>query len=256
MISVPLLTLCGMRWSPLLGIVGVVSLAVGVQAAEPSGIQSARILDSQAVDFGDRIVTYQRIETPALLPQPAPPPRPPVIERTLTPEELEEQRQWEAKRYLCLFLSCTIYGGQITEIYLQHEGQEIRILSNVDFNNLSQLTDLVTDEAYYILVMGIGDFAKEDFRGPWPAHLINADRAAWQVVSGNPSEELVQALGDLHRHFDANKESLIAQRIERDLALAAHEQWLRENPPKAMDTTIQFFPIRSNRHGDAVIRQQ
>lgn len=248
----------GMCWRPLLGILGVVSFAVGVHAAESSVIETARILDSQAVDLGDRFVTYQRIETPELASQPAATPKPPAIERTPTVEELAEMAQWERKRYMALFLSCSVYGGEITEIYLQHEGQEVRIHSNIDFNTLSQLVDLVTDEAYYILILGLGDLAREDFRGLWPADLAGrtSGPSAWKLVSGELSPELHQAIGDLHRHYDANKEQLIAQRIERDTELRAWEQWLQDNPPKAMDTTIQFFPIRSNRHGDAVIRQQ
>lgn len=42
-----------------------------------------------------------------------------------------------------------------------------------------------------------------------------------------------------------------AARAEREAAWAAHEQWLKDNPPQPKDTIIQFFPIRSRLHVNA-----
>lgn len=227
-----------------------------------------RVLDSQKVILGPRSIIYNRVETPPLLPQPAPAERAtaPTLEYTPTAEELAEMRRWEAVNHVSLFLSCTVYDDRLTEVRFRHEDADITFWSTINFHYLSQLIDLQTNDTYYSIMMGIGDSTTEellqqnaelrrmgrsDLLSTPPADLLNASKtqrnSSWRVTSKRPVPPEAQgAIADLHAHFDANRDTLIAARAEREAAWATHEQWLKDNPPQPKSTVIQFFPIRSS----------
>lgn len=238
--------------------------------SEPlSSTRQFRVLDSQEVILGPRSIIYNRVETPALLPQPAPAEEKstaPAVDPTPTAEELAEIQRWDAINHVTLFLSCTVYDDQLTEVRFRHGDSDITFWSTVNFHYLSQLFDLQTKDTYYFIMMGIGDSTTEELRqqnaelrrsgrsdllSTPPADLLDASKAqrqsAWRITSkGTVPPEAQRAIADLHAHFDANRDALIAARAERKAAWAAHEQWLKDNPPQPKDTVVQFFPIRSS----------
>ena len=242
--------------------------ALSVEGESPASARQLRVLDSQEVILGPRSIIYNRVETPALLPQPAPAEKStaPAVEPTPTAEELAEMQRWEVLNHVTLFLSCTVYDDQLTEVRFRHGDSDITFWSTVNFHYLSQLLDLQTKDTYYFIMMGIGDSTTEevlqqsaelqrmgrlDLLSTPPADLLDARKAqrqsTWRITSKGPvPPEAQRAIEDLHAHFDANRDALIAARAEREAAWAAHEQWIKDNPPQPKDTVIQFFPIRSS----------
>ena len=90
-----------------------------------------RVLDSQEVILGSRSIIYNRVETPPLLPQPAPAEKAtaPTIEHVSTAEKLAEMWRWEAMNHVSLFLSCTVYDDRLTEVRFRHEDADITTAS-------------------------------------------------------------------------------------------------------------------------------
>jgi hypothetical protein len=141
-----------------------------------------RVLDSQEVDVGPRWIIFNRVETPPLLPQPAPAEQAatPAIPPIPTAEALEEMRTSEALNYVGLLLSCTVYDDALTQVCFRHADADITFWSTINFHYLSPVIDLRAGDAAYILMMAIGDSTKQaldqqdaEFRPP-PADLLDA----------------------------------------------------------------------------------
>lgn len=227
-----------------------------------------KVLDSQEVDLGSRSIIYNRVETPVLKPQPVTAERPaaPVTEHVPTPAELEEIRRWESLNYVGLYLSCTVYDGQWTEVRFRHEDTDIIFWSTINFNYLSQLFDLLTEDTYYSLMVMVSDSTLKELdqqnaelrqsgqpvlTTTPPTDLLQPNaktqKSAWRIASKAPvPPEAQRAIEDLHAYFDANRQSLMDEYAARQAAQIAQEKWLKENPPQPQDTVIQFFPIQSD----------
>jgi hypothetical protein len=236
------------------------------QAGVEAESRQFRVLDSQEVDLGSRSIIYNRVETPVLKPQPPTVEKlaTPVVEYVPTAEELEEMRRWEVMNHVSLFLSCTVYDDQITQVRFRHGDVNVTFWSTVNFHYLSQLGDLQTRDTYYLFMMGVDDSTKKEFEeenaellreersdllSAWPSNLAapTSSNSAWQITSKGPGPaEALKFIEDIHAYFDANRNALVTARVEREAAWAAREQWLKENPPQPKDTVIQFFPIRSS----------
>lgn len=245
------------------------STIVHAEPAQPDKEQRQwRILDSQAVNLGPRSIIYNRVETPVLKPQPVTVERTPALlaDHIPTAEKLEEMRFWEALDYVGLFLSCTVYADQLTEVRFRQGESDIVFWSTINFNFLSQLFDLLTKDIYYSIFIAVGDSTTEEFNqqnaellrmgrsdllSTWPNDIQNstgsAEKSAWRITSKDPvTPEVLRSIEDLHTHFDANRDALIAKYAEREAARIVHEQWLKDNPPQPKDTIVQFFPIQSD----------
>jgi hypothetical protein len=212
-----------------------------------------RVLDSVEVDYGDHSIFYNRVATPPLKPSWQKPFAPAYVP---TAEEMARAERIEAKRQVNFWISCTVFDGQFTEVRIPQDGQEVVIYSTIDFNLLAQGFDLETADSFYSLYMGLGDVTHEEFAGEWPEGLLaeaaKAGTSKWRVVSKlQPTADNVRTIEDLHRYFDAHRETLIAQRAQRDAAQKAHEEWLKANPPVPEDIVINYFsnpqPVRPPR---------
>lgn len=234
-----------------------------------------RVLESQEVDFGNRSIFYNRVETPVLKARPKPRQAPVEPPRAPTPEELEQIRIGESKRDVTLFLSSTVYDRDVTYVRWQREDGEYVLWSSIDFNYLRGLMTFETPESRYSVFLGIGNESRKqveewnaqaerdpelkayskkegiDFRLPLPPRRIpgaTPARSAYQSVSvpkTGVDPEVTRALDELHRHFDANRAQLVRDFEASEIARIAHEEWVKEHPPVPKDTTINFFPIRS-----------
>lgn len=248
--------------------VGVFSLTAALLfVGSPLGaVEPLRALDSQTVDLGSRFITYNRVATPELKPIPLPTPFAAVTKFVEIPT-------WSAKRDAFAFLSCTIYDGQFTVVEWQDDGQWVRFLSTINFHYLRGLLTLETATCDYSFFMMPGDSSREEFEEwrqflarnswgaffpTWPFALLRQQeqtgKSAWQRLSAEPvSSEVLQAIEDLHRYFDANREGLI--RSYEEAVRLAQEKWLQENPPTPKNTVVEFFPIRSTQASDRLGRK-
>lgn len=227
---------------------------------------SRRILDSQTVDLGVRSITYNRVETPVLKPQPSfAPSSPPFAFIPPTAEELAALRAWEAKSDVLLFLSCTVFEHQMTEVRWWRDDGEYVVWSGIDFNYLRSLFDFETEATRYTVLLGIGDASWEDFRA-WnaakqrrPAFPYGASSsAAYQMVSFPKTgidPEAKAAFDAIHAYFAAHRERLIWNYEESERSRAAQEAWLKAHPPQPKNTTVYYFPIRSSaKHSPKEVR--
>lgn len=243
-------------------------ILVFAQEAAPLSevVSKARVLDSQEVDLGPRSIIYNRLETPALKPQPTPATAP-TAQRQAAPtaEELAAIREWEAKTDVFLFLSCTVFDRKVTEVRWWREDGEYVVWSGIDFNYLRGILDFETDTTRYSIFLGIGDESMDSLR-EWNAEVdrrgLSADLKRslpvlpvlatsppqYRIVS-NPktgiAPEAKAAFDAIHQYFHANRERLVREFEASEEARIAHEEWLKANPPQPKDTTVNFFPIKS-----------
>ena len=233
------------RCLPALLALGMVTQAF---AAEPSTLDNARILESVEVDYGDHSVFYNRIEAPVLRPQAT---RTPVAAPAPTAAGIAHEQRLAAKREVNLWISCTVFDGQFTEVRIPQDGQEVVIQSSIDFNLLAQGFDLEAADSFYSLFMGLGDVPREEFTGVWPEQLLaeaaKAGVSKWLVVGEvQPTADTVHTITDIHQYFDTHRETLMLLRQQREAAQRAHEEWVKDNPPVPEDIVIKYFPIRSS----------
>lgn len=224
---------------------GATSPAQFVEDAK-SGL-TLRVLESVEVDYGNYSVFYNRVATPPLRPEW----RKPVVQPSVPAvDEVEQEQRLETKREVNLWLPCTVFDGEFTEVRIPQDGQEVVIHSTIDFNLLAQGFDLETADSLYNFYMGVMDLTREEFAGEWPKWLLaeasKAGKSKWCVAGDvQPTADTVRTIEDLHRYFDAHRDTLIAQRAQRDAAQKAYEEWLKANPPVPEDIVINYFSIPS-----------
>lgn len=220
-----------------------------------------RVLDSLEVDFGNRSIFYNRIETPVLRQRPAPLPAPVETSDSPTPEDLARIREWESKSDVMLFLSATVFDREITLVRWRCADGDYVLWSSIDFNHLRSLMTFETVERRYTLFLGIGEETTKKVGqepdpqkagGPLPPRRLAEAapaRSAFQFVSvpkTGVSPAARRALDDLHRYYNIHRARLSAGFEASEAARAAHEKWVKENLPIPKDTTISYFPIRSD----------
>lgn len=228
-----------------------------------------RALDSQEIDLGNRLIIFNRVETPALKRWPEP-----VVQKAHegaapTDEEIEHYRKLAEKVQVTLILSTTVYDRQVTNVSWWRPEGEYVFWSSIDFNFLRNLFDFETPEVRYLVFLGIGDETTDDVK-QWNSELArkkspmelqlplpplvsqipgaSANHSAYSLVKV-PKEgadpEVIKALEDLHEHFDLNREELVRQFNGSEARRIEQEQWLKDHPPQPKDTAINFFPIKS-----------
>jgi hypothetical protein len=231
-----------------------------------------KILDRHEVDLGNRTITYDRLETPRLKPMPTPTPVLRRVEPVPTAAELEEMREMAKKRFASVFLQCTLFNQEFTEVEWNEEGVHLAFLTTANFQYLSQLSDFDTGTSQCSFLMGWGEADRAEFeamngvyamgrvagRKPrsWPASLLQQQKrtgkSAWQLVSTGPvPPEVLKVIEAMHTYYDANAAKLAAEFRQREAEQAAHERWLKEHPPIPRDTTVEYFPIRSSTKSQA-----
>jgi len=250
-------------WVPLLPILSLV-LAVSraesaVAAEELNASTSVRILDSQEVDVGDHTITYHRVETPVLKPEPVKLAPAPAEEVPMSAQEEEELRKWEAKFQCSLFLSVAVYDGAFSELRWWGDGQENVVWSNVNFLHFAPFADLDTGEAYYSILLWGWETTAADVRAmnaeartseelmPCPpANLPLLAKAGpkWQAASPL-SEGAKRVMEDFHEYYRKNGSQMAVDYAKRVEETSAREEWAKAHPPVPQDTVINYFPIRS-----------
>jgi hypothetical protein len=255
--------------APVGGVVAQVSANNG--SADASSLDPLRvgkkILDRHEVDLGNRTITYERLETPRLKPVPTPTPVLRRVEPVPTAAEMEEMRKMATKRFASVFLQCTLFNKEFTEVEWNEEGVNLAFLTTANFQYLSQLLDFETGTSECTFLMGWGEGNRAEFeamnrvyatrrgtgRKPrsWPSSLIQQQKrtgkSAWQLVSTGPvPPEVLKVIEALHTYYDANATKLAAEFQQREADQAEHERWLKDNPPIPRDTTVEYFPIRSS----------
>jgi hypothetical protein len=176
-------------------------------------------------------------------------------------------RKMATKRFASVFLQCTLFNKEFTEVEWNEEGVRLAFLTTANFQYLSQLHDFETGASQCSFLMGWCEGDRAEFeamnrvfamgrvagRKPrsWPSLLIQQQKrtgkSAWQVVSTGPvPPEVLKVIEAMHTYYDANAAKLAAEFKQREAEQGAHERWLKNNPPIPRDTTVEYFPIRSS----------
>jgi hypothetical protein len=221
--------------------------------------ETVRVLGSKSIQSGGRTITFQRIEPPA------PKPVPKSVISEATAEEKVGVVPWRYRRFELLSLSCTVMESGVTSVRWWHEGKEYRILSSIDFNWLRGIGHFQTAEREYSVFLGVGNEMPVEVRNRLlktpvskrtevPAFLIDesSKTESRYVIEAVPEKgaeaEAFVGINDLHRHFDAHREELIAQAAENEARQKENEAYLKAHPPVPQDFTVRFAPIKGSRY--------
>ena len=215
-------------------------------------------------DLGPRSVVFERIATPQLA-EPAPAP-------ILSPERIAERLlAWRSKRHVTFSLSVTAYSGGAALVRWHHPSGLYEFWSGMDFELLRAVSSFETPDASSSLF-----FMAETLDRTWvearnqrmrerglpvsfliawpqvPSGVVTGQTpATWQIVSApevGASPEVIDAIENLHAHYNTNRAQIAARAAELEAArLAAQQAQLAAPPPEPKDTLIQFFPIRAGR---------
>ncbi len=240
-------------------LVGTCFLHAQELKTEGESPQAFKILDSQEVDMGDHKITYNRVETPLLKPEPIKLDLAPVETVPMTAQEEEELRKWEAKFQYSPFLGVTVYDGQFSEVRWWDDGQENVVWSNVNFLHFAPMGDLETDTAYYWIMLSGSETTSEQVRA------LNGEATSPSEMTALPPKELPplsqagpkwmaegklsaaaeRAMEDFHEYYAQHGPEMAAAYKQREEEAKAHEEWVKAHPPIPQDSVINFFPIRS-----------
>ncbi len=247
-------------------VVSLVATIASVYSQEPVTSKThpsfSRVLESQAVDLGNRTIIYNRVETPLLKPVAALMPTPEIVANPtpLTSEEQAEALRWEQMEYQGFYPSATAYEGKGSEVFVWTQDGGVRFLSSIDFRYFQPLYGFEGEGVYYSTFFMLDlwtDVAVAEAKAEDPSLVIECPHfpqevdgvSQFEVISPSPGEEnekAIAAMEALHVFYDQNRVKLIQEYHEGEAARIAHEQWLKDHPPIPQDTVINYFPIRSN----------
>ena len=207
-----------------------------------------KILSSISVRTGGRTITFQRIEPPPVV-EPAVAPLAAAVnpspQRMASPPVL-----WRARQHKMLGLSCTVRELGVTSVRWWHEGQEYGMISSIDFHWLRGLGSFAVEDREYFLFFGIGTESnrrKKPTSEPVPEFLTSKESLVTSryIIEKAPPKgadlAAFEGIDDLHRHFDAHREELIAQAAANEEREREHAAYLKANPPVPQDVTIQYW---------------
>ncbi|MEM0966558.1 MAG: hypothetical protein AAGJ81_10460 [Verrucomicrobiota bacterium] len=226
------------------------------------------VVERRAVDMGDRKVILNRVNPPNL------PPRAPARAATVHSDPMTEAQinEWmekmQAKPHRLLFLSATVIDRKLTKIRWWHEGQELKGWSNVDFNYLRGIGEFETEDAYYTVLIGLGNETTKDIqirRKFAEERGLDLDlqlteipdlppftkgQAEYFVISDQPdiieNDAVFAAIDSIHAFYDQNKRELKIQYQRTEAINAAKKRYEAANPEQPKDTVIHFWPKRGS----------
>lgn len=219
--------------------------------AEPPAI-NFQVLRQWRVGAGGRAIILNRVAPPVLPPAP-PAPAPPTAEEVAVVEAFEVRQP--VKKHAMLFFFATVYDRKVTEVRWFGAQGECRIFSNIDFNLLAGTGGFETDETVYSLMLALDNPTVAEAAArraakaggkqiPQPEE-FSATRAEYIVAEDaarkSPTAEDLTVLNALHVYFDANKQRLAENSVQRTKANAERQRELSEHPPAPQDTVIHYW---------------
>jgi hypothetical protein len=150
--------------------VGILAIAASAEVGgvEPFSPSALSVVESQEIDLGTRSLIFNRVEPPILAERPA---QPPLQEPNYTPEQLERMQRQANKALRFFMVSATVYDRTISELRCHSRGQDqIRVYANIDFNLMAGVTEIETEEAVYMIMIGLGNEPRESI-DQWNAYV-------------------------------------------------------------------------------------
>ena len=215
-------------------------------------IDESQVLSRACVVEGGRTITLEHIQPPDL-PESSKIAHPHVP--SLTPEEIAARRAaWLANRrahpVVMLSLSGAVYDHKVTLLHWRHGDAEYQAWSNVDFNLLRGLPQVMVDGTTYHLCMMLWDESTTPRTMPSGRVVIPKspqvpplpEEPGFVVIQGDPSdEEALRAIRELHDYYNNNQDQLIAAYGRLLRYQAAAKAWEKEHPPQPENITIRLW---------------
>lgn len=229
--------------------------------------EARKLIDSFEVITAGRSTLYERLETPELKPEAMPVPPPPAPTQAAPKvSELEEMRRWESMDFVTLFLCCTVYDGQWTEVRFWHDQVEVVFWSTIDFQLFTPIIEFETSSACYSMFLATGSSTRPEFEEvhagygriggrdlvtPWPVELLRAaslsGRDEWRLVSPKRVSAFARrTIKELHSYYRKNSREIARRHAELEAEKRTQEELARINPLKPRNTLVEYFPIRSS----------
>lgn len=187
-------------------------------------------------------VILQRVDPPPALPPTVPPAKVP----DLSPQEIETQRQREAKQHTVLLFSATVFDHRFTELRWTGEAGKFRAFSSIDFQYFGGMPEIETADTIYTVMLalaaGTAAEAEERTRKAPEVSLLPKDRTAWVLAEDSKQEgtPVMTALDAIHTYYDTHRAELIHTYEQRAAAEAERQRQLREQPPVPKEIIIRF----------------
>lgn len=203
--------------------------------------RSFRVEVSKQIQFADQAVIFEKVASPVLVQRPSGAPS--AVEQTYTLEDLGR----EAKTWRSLDVTATVYPTTpvLTELRVRTEEKEYLCISNVDFRDLSQISQFEDEHNVYAWfpIVSEGDPAEMK---KFPAGL-GTSAPDFVVISGTHDKQALQGLDVVHAYYRLNKAALVTQRIARERERAAWENELREQPSSKQTITFRFWEMQAGK---------
>ncbi|MFP4352775.1 MAG: hypothetical protein ACLFRP_08815 [Puniceicoccaceae bacterium] len=233
------------------------------EAARREALESEAALAEWEAAKGDGTRTiFRRVAPPPAAPSS---PEAEPVRRGHTEAELAEllRPQADAKPPRNIFLSATVYDGEVSEIRLWHEGERYEALSNVAFTHLQVIGSFEDETAHWSFFGMVESVDREkEARLAEEARALGAEYSPRIRPDGSlftstevpeyvvladrhesVPEEVLARLDAIHTYYLANERTLAIRHQRREALAEAHRKWPRENPEEPKDTIINFWRV-------------
>jgi len=245
---------------------GQLSIQSSKRDSEAGLSRTDRVLESVEVIFGEKSITYNRIESPTLQPLDVTAQIPRRAQ--LPPRSGSSVQLRELPRDISLLLSCVNYSNGVTKVSFPLEGATISFWSTTSFEYLAPLEHFHGEGASYTVIPTFVDYSEALVKARTPgirelirsldiapsrAELRHASRLSavarpWVPIQPvQYPERVAQIIDDLHHFYHQNIEVLSSRHSLREQARAVAAVRERDRKLQQKSTSVNFFPIRSNR---------
>ena len=218
------------------------------------------ILDTATHEQGGRTVTIRQIK-PIALPPPPPPVEPLSPEASAAfRERVAEYREEHPKSGL-LFLSATVFRSKDspprTLVRYWPEGglEDITFWSSADFalivGGINSFVDAAANTHYLLMGWGNVDIDRmselqaakgRQYDAPVMPEFTEG-KASFQMVGKQPAAEDIVPIQALHDLYNSEHARLLTAFDGREKARTDHETYLKANPPRPKDITLNYWRI-------------
>lgn len=219
------------------------------------------VLSRSVVETPSGTVTYLRIRPPALPTRPAPPP--PAPDAPLTPELQAALERAEAKPFVVLAVTATVYtrtdgSAALTELTWRDQTRAYRAWSGADFRLLRQINDIETATHRFqwfpfINTVALADLAAEEQPAAlalFPAPVAATDDAPPDYFLEDGAEDAaaaepaLTALDWLHAYYHLRRADLAADLLRRETEAAEQARRQAEEAAKPRHEKVYFWKIQ------------
>lgn len=223
--------------------------------AQREADQRAELLEVPAVrerafDRSGKRTVFRQVASPIRIGEP---PTEKTFTKIANPKEDLPAGSNRKSTNLTLFV--TVFNGELTEIRVAPNEEDVTVLSNIAFTHLPGIESVQTEDAYFSFFSFVNRVESDSEGAPNRPDAVILSTAAPDYIAYTESgaavsPDVTEAIDVLHRHYLEHEPELEAKAERADTLQAARRSHAKENPPAPRETVINFFPIRSQIHSN------